>query len=50
MDNSWVKVLRFGRFIVMLSKAPFYFGLWPTVRWKSLAWRRYEIKVVPLPK
>ncbi len=49
-DGSWVKVYRFGQYVVMLSRAPFYFSMgWlPTLRWQSLAWHRYEFKVIKL--
>lgn len=50
MEGDWVKPYRIGQFIVMLSKAPFYFSGWlPTLRWGSLAWRRYEFKIFRLP-
>lgn len=47
--DSWVKPYRLGRYILMFSKAPFYFSGWlPTLRWKSLSWGRYEFKVIRL--
>ena len=48
--RHWVKPYRFGRYIIMFSKAPFYFSRWPTLRWKSLAWGRYEFKVIHIQK
>lgn len=49
MKGDWVKLYRFRRCILMFSKAPFYFsrGL-PTLRWGSIAWGRYEFKVIRL--
>lgn len=47
MDEHWVKPYRIGRYVLMISKAPFYFSRWfPTLRWKSLAWRRFELKLI----
>lgn len=44
-----VRSFRFGCYIVVFSKAPFYFSKWlPTMRWHSLAWRRYEFKAIKL--
>jgi hypothetical protein len=49
MMTDFVKPYRVGRYIFMFSKAPFYFSGWlPTLRWKSLAWGRYEFKVIKL--
>lgn len=49
MKGDWVRPYRLGHFIFMFSKAPFYFSGWlPTLRWGSLAWRRYEFKIIRL--
>ena len=47
--SNWVKPYRFGSYVIMFNKAPFYFSRWlPTIRWSSLAWRQYELKVIKL--
>lgn len=46
MDDHWVKLYRVGKLIVMFSKAPFYFSQWPSLRWGSLTWGRYEFKLI----
>ena len=49
IEGDYVKVVRIGRYIIMFSKAPFWFSGWlPTTRWGSLAWRRYEFKIFKL--
>lgn len=49
IEGDWVRPFKLGPYIVMFSKAPFYFSGWlPTTRWGSLAWRRYEFKMFRL--